>query len=316
MSTILFTHEACLDHITPDGHPECADRLRAINEYLHSSALSALIREQAPLADIKDAEYAHTRSYLNFLEKSAPVTGEVYLDQDTVMSPHSLTAALYAVGAAMACVDAVFTKRAHNAFAATRPPGHHAESNRAMGFCLLNHVAIAARYALDCYDCKRVAIVDWDVHHGNGTQEIFWSDQRVLYASTHEMPLFPGSGAQIECGEFNNIVNVPLDPESGSDDFRQAFSDKILPRIKQFEPDLIIISAGFDAHRRDLLGSIQLTQEDFSWATHCLIDIANTCSQGRLISILEGGYDFEGLGSSVSAHLQALLSTSSVTDKR
>jgi acetoin utilization deacetylase AcuC-like enzyme len=311
MATLLITHDMCLEHETPHGHPERADRLRAIREYLSAGAFETLIREEAPLAPLEEAANVHPLVYLEELAAHLPHEGVTYLDGDTVLSPHSLTAALYGVGAVQAAIDAVFSRRVSNAFCAIRPPGHHAETAHAMGFCLINNVAVGARYAQAKYGIKRVAIVDWDVHHGNGTQEIFWSDPDVMYASTHEMPLFPGTGAAGEMGAHQQIVNVPLDPDSSPEDFRHAFTDVILPRLEEFKPDLILISSGFDAHILDPLGSLQLTEDDFAWATRELMRIADTYAQGRIVSVLEGGYDLVGLGSSVSAHVRELMQASS-----
>jgi acetoin utilization deacetylase AcuC-like enzyme len=307
LTTLLLTHEACLAHETPHGHPECADRLRAIREYLSASAFDALIREDAPLATLHDASCVHPMSYLEGLAERTPVEGYEYVDGDTVLSPHSLTAALHGVGAVMAAIDAVFTKHADNAFCAIRPPGHHAETALAMGFCFINTAAVGARFAQAKYGCKRVAIVDWDVHHGNGTQEIFWDDASVMYASTHEMPLFPGTGAAHETGSHNTIVNVPLEAESTPEDFRRAFTDVILPRLAVFKPECILISAGFDAHIRDPLGNLRLTEADFTWATRELMNLSQSHAQGRIVSLLEGGYDLVGLGSSVAAHVHELM---------
>jgi acetoin utilization deacetylase AcuC-like enzyme len=307
LTTLLLTHEACLAHETPHGHPECADRLRAIREYLSAPAFDGLIRKDAPIAKLLDASCVHPMAYLEELAAQVPVEGHEYVDADTVLSPHSLTAALHGVGAVMAGVDAVFSKRVDNAFCAIRPPGHHAQTALAMGFCLINTVAVGARYAQAEYGVSRVAIVDWDVHHGNGTQEIFWNDGSVMYASTHQMPLFPGTGAAHETGSHNTIVNVPLEAESTPEDFRRAFTDVILPRLAVFKPECILISAGFDAHIRDPLGSLSLTEEDFVWATRELMNLAHTHAQGRIVSVLEGGYDLMALGSSVAAHVRELM---------
>lgn len=235
-----------------------------------------------------------------------PETGIVRIDADTSMSPKSLDAALTAVGAATAAVDDVWSGAADNVFVASRPPGHHAERATAMGFCLFNNAAIAARHAQKAHGAERVAIVDWDVHHGNGTQDIFWSDPSVLYGSTHQMPLYPGTGAKGETGA-GNIVNAPLIPDSGSDLFRDAFKTRILPALDNFRPDLIIVSAGFDAHHRDPLASINLDEDDFDWATGQLLERAQRYSQGRLVSLLEGGYDLEGLAYSVAAHVGRMM---------
>jgi acetoin utilization deacetylase AcuC-like enzyme len=230
-----------------------------------------------------------------------------------VMSKGSLEAALRAVGAATSAVDAVFQGDAANAFCAMRPPGHHAEHNRAMGFCMFNQAAIAALYARDKYDAERVAVVDFDVHHGNGTQDIFWSDPDLFYGSTHQMPLFPGSGAANETGA-GNIFNAPLKAGDGSYEFRSAMDNIIFPALNLHQPDLIIISAGFDAHRNDPLGSLQLTEEDFAWATLKIMEIAETHADSRVVSVLEGGYDLQGLAASVAVHIQTLMHGSAMFD--
>ena len=231
----------------------------------------------------------------------------VRLDADTSMSPGSFEAALRAAGGAMRAVDEVMNQKAANAFVAIRPPGHHAETARPMGFCLFNNAAIAARYAQDRYEVERVAIVDFDVHHGNGSQDIFWSDKSVMYCSTHEMPLYPGTGAMSERGEHNNIVNAPLSAGDGGDAFREAFETAILPRLREFKPDILVISAGFDAHTRDPLANLNLVEADYTWVTKKLMEIADASAQGRIVSLLEGGYDLQGLSRSVAAHVTALM---------
>jgi acetoin utilization deacetylase AcuC-like enzyme len=231
----------------------------------------------------------------------------VRIDADTVMSPGTYEAALRGAGGAVQAVDEVMSGKVANAFVGMRPPGHHAERTRAMGFCFFNNAAIAARHAQRRHGAERVAIVDWDVHHGNGTQDIFWSDSSVMYASTHEMPLYPGTGALSERGEHNTIINAPLRSGDGGDVFREAFEVAILPRIDAFRPDLIVISAGFDAHWRDPLASLSLTEADFAWATKKLMDLAASRCGGRIVSVLEGGYDLEGLAKSVAAHVDALM---------
>jgi acetoin utilization deacetylase AcuC-like enzyme len=231
----------------------------------------------------------------------------VRLDADTSMSPGSFEAALRAVGGAVHAVDEVFARRAGNAFVATRPPGHHAETARPMGFCLFDNAAIAARHAQKHHGIARAAIVDFDVHHGNGSQEIFWADRSVMYCSTHQMPLFPGTGAVGESGEHDNVVNAPLRPGDGGEAFRAAFKSRILPRLAEFRPELIVISAGFDAHYRDPLANINLEEADFVWATQQIMDIADRCADGRVVSLLEGGYDLQGLANSAAAHVLALM---------
>ncbi|TIP04795.1 MAG: histone deacetylase family protein [Mesorhizobium sp.] len=306
MATRLYTHPIFLEHLTPPGHPERPDRLRAIERVLDDEAFSALDRVKAPEGDEKTILYAHPEDFVERVRSAIPRTGIVSIDADTSASPKSWQAAVTAIGAANAAVDDVFEGRASNVFVAARPPGHHAEKATAMGFCLFNTAAIAARYAQKKHQAERVAIVDWDVHHGNGTQDIFWDDPSVLYCSTHQMPLYPGTGAKSETGA-GNIVNAPLAPQTGSDLFRDAFLSRVLPSIDAFAPDLIIISAGFDAHHRDPLAEINLTEDDFDWATGQLMERAGRHSSNRLVSLLEGGYDLQGLAFSVAAHVGRLM---------
>ncbi len=308
MTTRLLSHPASLQHLTPPGHPERVDRLRAVNKLLAHSHFSDLDRKEAPLASDDDLALAHTEDYIRSIRLAAPDPDEEFeqLDPDTWMSPGSLEAVLRGAGAAIAGVDAVFKGEAANAFAAVRPPGHHAEKRRAMGFCLFNNAAIASLYARRRYDAERVAVVDFDVHHGNGTQDIFWSDRDCFYGSTHQMPLYPGTGAVEETG-IGNIVNAPLRAGDGSDRFREAMRTVILPALDAFGPDLVVISAGFDAHHKDPLGSLELTEEDFVWATLYIMDMADKHADSRVVSVLEGGYDLAALASSVGVHVQALM---------
>ncbi|ARQ00399.1 histone deacetylase family protein [Pseudorhodoplanes sinuspersici] len=307
MATLLLSHSACLNHLTPPGHPERPDRLRAIESALEAEKFAGLIREQAPMADIETVALAHPRDYVEAIREASPREGMIGLDGDTSMSPGTLEAALRAAGGAVMAVDEVIAKKADNAFVATRPPGHHAETVRPMGFCIFNSVAVAARHALKKHGLARVGIVDFDVHHGNGTQEIFWSDPAVMYCSTHQMPLYPGTGAKSERGDHDNIVNAPLRAGDGGEQFREAMETTILPRLEAFGPDLILVSAGFDAHIRDPLGSLNFTEDDFAWATRKLMDLADKKSGGRVVSVLEGGYDLQGLAGSVAAHVTALM---------
>ncbi|RWM10811.1 histone deacetylase family protein [Mesorhizobium sp.] len=306
MTTRLYTHPVFLEHLTPPGHPERPDRLRAIERVLDDEAFSALDRVKAPEGDEATILYAHPEDFVARIRAAIPTSGIVSIDADTSASPKSWQAAVTAIGAANAAIDDVFEGRAANAFVAARPPGHHAEKTTAMGFCLFNTAAIAARYAQKKHQAERVAIVDWDVHHGNGTQDIFWDDPSVLYCSTHQMPLYPGTGAKSETGA-GNIVNAPLAPRTGSELFRDAFLSRVLPSIDAFAPDLIIISAGFDAHHRDPLAEINLTEDDFDWATGQLMERAGRHSGNRLVSLLEGGYDLQGLAFSVAAHVGRLM---------
>jgi acetoin utilization deacetylase AcuC-like enzyme len=307
MTTVLFTHPACLAHATPPGHPENADRLRVIDEVLTDERFQMLAREYAPAADLDVIALCHPPEYIDQVRDASPAEGIIYIDGDTSMSPGSLEASLRSAGGAIAAVDAVMSGAAANAFVATRPPGHHAESARPMGFCFFNNAAIAARYAQRKYGIARAAIVDFDVHHGNGTQEIFWADPNVMYCSTHQMPLYPGTGDASERGEHENIVNVPLAAGDGSLEFREAVELAILPRLRAFKPELIVISAGFDAHYRDPLANLKLDDRDYGWITRALMDIADAGAEGRVISVLEGGYDLPALGRSVASHVNALL---------
>ncbi len=306
MTTRLYSHPIYLEHVTPPGHPERPDRLRAIARVLDHEDFAKLDRRQSPTAELSVAELAHPAAYVERIREAVPETGIVRIDADTSMSPKSLEAALTAVGAATAAVDDVWSGAVDNVFVAARPPGHHAERDTAMGFCLFNTAAIAARHAQKVHGAERVAIVDWDVHHGNGTQDIFWDDPSVLYCSTHQMPLYPGTGAKGETGA-GNIVNAPLSPGSGGEMFRDAFRSRVLPAIDDFRPDLIIVSAGFDAHHRDPLAEINLTEADFDWATGELMERAGRYAGGRLVSLLEGGYDLQGLAFSVAAHVGRLM---------
>ena len=306
MTTLLFTHPSSLRHVTPEGHPERIDRIKAVNQILGHAHFRDLLRREAPLGRDEDILRAHAYEHLERVRAMSPTEGFEYLDPDTVMSSGSLEAALRAVGAATAGVDAVFQGEADNVFCALRPPGHHAETRRAMGFCLFNQAAIAAHYARHRHGAERVAVVDFDVHHGNGTQDIFWSDPNLFYGSTHQMPLYPGTGDVQETG-VGNIFNAPLRAGDGSEQFREAMGSVILPALDAFGPDLVIISAGFDAHHRDPLGSLQLTEEDFAWVTLKLMEAAEVHCGGRVVSVLEGGYDLQGLAASAGIHVQALM---------
>jgi acetoin utilization deacetylase AcuC-like enzyme len=307
MSTLLISHPACLQHLTPAGHPERPDRLRAIEQALEAERFQTLTRAEAPMAPVETIALCHPMDYIVELREASPKEGLVRLDPDTSMSPGTYEAALRAVGGAVLAVDEVLAKKVDNAFVATRPPGHHAETARPMGFCLFDNAAIAARHAQKRHGIARVAIIDFDVHHGNGSQEIFWADKSVMYCSTHQMPLFPGTGAVIEAGEHNTVVNAPLRPGDGGEQFHAAFETRVLPRLSDFRPELVIISAGFDAHMRDPLANINLTEDDFVWATQKIMEVADQCADGRLVSLLEGGYDLRALGDSVAAHVTTLM---------
>jgi acetoin utilization deacetylase AcuC-like enzyme len=307
VTTLYLSHPSSYAHDTGANHPERPDRIRVIDQMLEHERFQMLHRALAPGNDRQAILRVHPEDYVNALEKAAPKEGLVQLDPDTFMSPGTWEAIAHAVGGATAAVNEVMRGDAKNAFLAARPPGHHAERATPMGFCFFNSVAIAARHAQAVHGAERVAIVDFDVHHGNGTQDIFWSDPSVLYCSTHQMPLFPGSGAAGETGEHDNIVNAPLSAGDDGAVFREAMETRILPRVEAFRPDLIVISAGFDGHRMDPLANLNLVESDFAWATLRLMEIAERHAKGRIVSILEGGYDLEGLARSVAAHVITLM---------
>ncbi len=316
MTTLLLTHPVFLEHDTGPGHPERPDRMRAIDKALSHDVFATLKREEAPLRD--DVEQwialAHPTSYIDRIKQLRPAPGEpaIHLDGDTLLSPGSWEAALRAVGAGLRAVDVVMDKSAGiaNAFCQVRPCGHHAETARAMGFCIFNNAAIAAMYARAKHGAERVAIVDFDVHHGNGTQDIFWADKDLFFASTHQMPLYPGTGALGEIG-VGNVFNAPLRPGDGGEPFREAMELRILPALKNFGPDVVVISAGFDAHRDDPLANLQLVESDFAWATRALAEVAQRQAGGRLVSVLEGGYNLTGLARSVAVHVKELMDAGS-----
>jgi acetoin utilization deacetylase AcuC-like enzyme len=307
VTTLLLTHPASYGHEMGPGHPERPDRIRVIERALEVEAFQSLAREQAPRVSRSALLRVHPEAYIAAIEQAAPSEGFTRLDADTSMSPGTLDAAMHAAGGATFAVDEVMSGRIVNAFVAARPPGHHAERATPMGFCFFNNAAVAARHAQAAHGAKRVAIIDFDVHHGNGTQDIFWDDASVMYGSTHEMPLYPGTGAISERGEHGQIVNAPLRAGDGGDVFREALDTAILPRLEAFGPDLVVISAGFDAHRLDPLGGLNLVEADYSWVTRRLMAIAQKCCNGRVVSLLEGGYDLIGLSRSVAAHVAALM---------
>lgn len=306
MSTLLVSQPEGLDHLTPPRHPERPDRLRAVAEALEDDRFAGLDRRNAESADLAIAELVHGSGYLEKLRQARPMEGIGMLDADTFISAKSFKAAETAIGGALQALDAVVLGEADNAFCAIRPPGHHAEIDRPMGFCLVNTIAIAARQAQRKHGAERIAIIDFDVHHGNGTQDIFAEDPSVFYASSHQMPLFPGTGAADETGA-GNICNGPLRPDTGGVAMREIYGERILPALRDFSPDLILVSAGFDAHARDPLANLHWTAEDFAWVTGKLMDMAEEVCDNRLVSLLEGGYDLKGLREGVSAHVGMLL---------
>ena len=305
MKVSVYSHEDCLRHEPGIGHPESPSRLQAVLRALDDPACAPTARIQAPLATYQQLTRVHEAALVDALRGAAPAAGQVFLDADTVMSAGSYAAALRAAGGVCAAVDAVFSGPRQRAFCALRPPGHHATRTTAMGFCLFNNVAIAAAHALATQPITRVAIVDFDVHHGNGTADIFRNEARVLYASTHQSPLYPGSGAVAERG-LGNLVHVPLTTGAGSAEFREAFATRILPALDAFAPELVLVSAGFDAHRLDPLANLNLEADDYAWVTSQLLAIAERHAAGRLVSSLEGGYSLSALHDSTIAHINAL----------
>ena len=311
MTTLLYTHPSSLEHDTGPGHPESPARIRAILAMLErderKGALIGVERREPPRATRDQLERVHTSRFVEAILSAVPKEGHLRVDPDTVMSPGSGEAALRAAGAACAAVDAVIGGEAKNAFCAMRPPGHHAEPERAMGFCLFNNVAAGARQALAVHGLERVSIFDFDVHHGNGTQAVFEDDPRVQYLSTHQWPLYPGTGARAETG-VGNIVNRPLPAGTGSREWRSVVEADILSAIDAFAPQLVMVSAGFDAHRSDPLAMLELVEDDYGWVTRELVGLADRHASGRLVSVLEGGYDLTALAASCLAHLDGLLS--------
>jgi acetoin utilization deacetylase AcuC-like enzyme len=302
MTTAFISHSDCLLHEMGSHHPERPERLRAIERALEKESFSTLLRLSAPRATKANLLHAHPPSYIDWFEQNAPLFGTLAVDGDTSMNASSWDAALRASGGAVLGVDEVFGGHVRNAFVSTRPPGHHVERKKAMGFCFLSNAVIAARHAQKAHGAERVAIVDFDVHHGNGTQDILWDDKSIFFASTHEMPLFPGTGALSETGAHNQIFNAPLRSGDGGEEFMEAYTSRILPALKNFNPDFLVISAGFDGHFKDPLANLNLTPHDFSEVTKRLIE---HCP--RAVSVLEGGYDLDGLATSAAAHIKALM---------
>lgn len=301
--TALVTHEECLQHLTPPGHPEQVARLEYILEALKDINL---LRVSAPMAADDDILRIHPREHINYLQDAVPENGFKSLDGDTHISSGSLTAAYRAAGGVLRAIDLVLSGEAKNAFVAVRPPGHHAETQTSMGFCLFGNIALGVKHALDFHGLKKVAVIDFDVHHGNGTQEILWDESRCLTFTSQQIPLWPGTGTEEEQGHYNNIVNIPLPPGSTGQLMRQKYEALVFPVLRKFEPDLILISAGFDAHEADPLAELNWSTADFSWLTERLCKIAEECCEGRLVSTLEGGYDLKALADSVKAHVTKL----------
>lgn len=308
MSTWIYSHAACLDHRPGPHHPESPDRLVAVLRALEAPEFAAAPRHEAPLGTREQILRIHDADYVDAVEAAVPRQGYRALDAgDTIMSPGTWEAVLRCVGAACAAVDAVVTGQARNAFCATRPCGHHAEADRAMGFCVFNQAAIAALHAREAHGIRRVAVVDFDVHHGNGTQNSFYDDADLFYGSSHQSPFYPGTGSRSESGSAGNVVNIPLSRGADSATFRHHVRNELLPALARFEPSLVIISAGFDAHHLDPLGGLALTDDDFHWVTRELMAIAERSAGGRVVSTLEGGYSLEGLASGTAAHVRALM---------
>jgi len=306
-TTYLYSHPACVGHDPGPMHPECPDRLRSVLAGLEDAPFAHLYRVEAPEIDLKLVKKVHKPYYVENIIENVPSEGRVHLDPDTAMSPASGEASMRASGAAVEAVDRVVAGDAKNAFCAVRPPGHHAESTRAMGFCLFNSAAIAAFHARSAHKMDRVAVIDFDVHHGNGTQHSFEQEPNLFYGSSHQWPAYPGSGQEHETGCANNIWNVPLPPGAGSTEFRTGYENRILPALREFQPELLIISAGFDAHARDPLAQLRVQTEDYGWVTEQLLDVAAECCDGRVVSLLEGGYDLNALRESVQEHVKVLM---------
>jgi len=306
MTTLLYTHPACQEHDPGPHHPESPARLRAVEAALARPEFMGLERREPPLGDLTAVERVHPAEFVDRTLGAIPPHGHAAIDADTVVSEGSREAALRAVGALTSAVDAVVKGQAKNAFCAVRPPGHHAEPARAMGFCLFNNVAVGALHARAAHGLDRVAVVDFDVHHGNGTQAMFEADKDLFFASTHQYPLYPGTGAASETG-VGNIVNCPLPPNAGGPEFRAAMEARVLPELKRFAPDMILISAGFDAHRDDPLAMLNFVEDDYAWATMQLMAVADDYAAGRIVSTLEGGYNLQALANSAAAHVRALM---------
>lgn len=302
MTTALFTHDDCDAHLNPTGHPEQVARRAAVMRGLEGLALD---RREAPVGELADILRCHPASYVERIRHAVPAQGWAQVDGDTYLAPGSLDAALRGVGGTCAAVDAVLAGEVSNAFVAMRPPGHHAERDVAMGFCIFGNVAIGAMRALEVHGLARVAVLDFDVHHGNGTQDILWDEARAMFVSSHQMPLYPGSGSMREVGAHGQVVNLPLPEGSGGVAMRNAWGPA-LARVAAFSPELILISAGFDAHQDDPLAGLNWEAPDFVWLTRAICDVADACAGGRVVSVLEGGYDLPALAASAAAHVGVL----------
>jgi acetoin utilization deacetylase AcuC-like enzyme len=306
MFTTIITHPACINHRPPAGHPECSERLIAVLAALEAEEFAYLPRVEAPLASVEMLTRLHDRAHVDYLLSQIPASGTQALDADTHVSPGSGEAALRAAGAVAHGVELIVNGQSRTVFCAVRPPGHHAEPERAMGFCLFNNIGVGVHQAR-AMGLKRLAVIDFDVHHGNGTQRLAESDSDLFFASTHQWPLYPGTGRVEETGPADNILNVPLKAGCDSDGFREAFAAKILPALTEYAPEMIFISAGFDAHWRDPLGGLDLNEHDFGWATTQIVAVAEKCAKGRVLSSLEGGYDLDGLARSTVHHVRGLM---------
>jgi len=307
MATLFLTHSDCDAHINPAGHPERVERLECIRSALRADGFRALERREAPLCEDADMLLCHPKHHVDRVGAAEPAAGWTDVDGDTHLTSGSVRAARRAVGGNIAAVDSVLNGEVRNAFVACRPPGHHAETATAMGFCLFGNVAIAAKHALERHGLSRVAIIDFDVHHGNGTQDLMWEEKRCLFASSHQMPLYPGSGVPDERGAHGNVLNLPLRPNTGGEAMQGAYDTVILPAIRDFAPELILISAGFDAHRADPLANLMWETGDYHWLTRRICDLADEVCSGRVVSSLEGGYDLAALAAAVAAHVEALM---------
>ena len=306
MKTGFITSDTYLNHNTGDGHPEKIDRVTAIISNFKKKNNKNLIWKKPAKFDKSLLEITHNSDYINFVEKSFPKQGLSFLDGDTIISPGSKDATIDAVGSIIAAIDGVQNKEFKNAFCAVRPPGHHAEKNKAMGFCIYNNVAVGAHYLIEKYNFNKIAIIDFDVHHGNGTQDIFYNNEKVLYISTHQFPYYPGSGTEQEKGRYNNIFNIPLPAGTNSEEYLNAY-EFVLKKLKEFKPEFILFSAGFDAHQNDPLAQLQLQSDDFYTLTKRTLELSKSCCEGKVVSILEGGYDLKALQESTEKHVNALL---------